>query len=209
MERPSHIIFDTSTHTVSRRLPLLSLALCFQASVFWLFTHGLMGHFIPTVPDPFRLIPIKESHPPPLPPTNPHIPKRIDGPHVPQPTFHEDPGPAPNPFSWTPPATENPPTVPGADRAPISNVSTHTVPPYPPIARRIGAEGKVTFRLTVTAEGRVGQADVVTSSGRDDLDQTAQQWILAHWTYKPALKDGVPASSHTLASVTFSLVNEH
>ena len=55
MERPSHIIFDTSTHTVSRRLPLLSLALCFQASVFWLFTHGLMGHFIPTVPNSSNL----------------------------------------------------------------------------------------------------------------------------------------------------------
>jgi hypothetical protein len=31
---------------------------------------------------------------------------------------------------------------------------------------------------------------------------------IGHWTYKPALKDGVPAISHTLASVTFSLVNE-
>ena len=66
----------------------------------------------------------------------------------------------------------------------------------------------MTFRLTVTAEGRVGQAEVVTSSGRDDLDQTAQQWIFAHWTYKSALKDGIAVVSHTLASVTFSLVNE-
>jgi len=208
MERPSHIIFDTSTHTVSRRLPFLSLALCFQAAVFWLFTHGLMGHFIPTVPDPFKLIPIKESHPPPLPPTNPHIPKKIDGPHVPPPSFREENRPPPGPGSSTPPTPENPPTVPGVDRAPVSNLSTHTVPPYPPVARRIGAEGKVTLRLTVTAEGRVNQADVVTSSGDEDLDQAARHWIVAHWTYRPALKDGVPAISHTLATVIFSLVND-
>jgi protein TonB len=93
-------------------------------------------------------------------------------------------------------------------RAAIGIASTHTLPPYPPVARRIGAEGKVTLNLTVTAEGRVAQADIVTSSGRDDLDQTAQQWIVAHWAYKPALENGVPAVSHTLATVTFNLINE-
>jgi TonB family protein len=66
----------------------------------------------------------------------------------------------------------------------------------------------VTLQLTVNAEGRVAQADIVTSSGRDDLDQTAQAWILAHWTYKPALANGVPAAGHTLATVVFSLTNE-
>jgi protein TonB len=91
----------------------------------------------------------------------------------------------------------------------MSIAATHTAPPYPPIARRIGAEGKVTLRLTVTAEGRVSQADIVTSSGRDDLDQTAQQWIMAHWKYKPALANGVAVVSKTLATVTFSLINEH
>jgi TonB family protein len=95
------------------------------------------------------------------------------------------------------------------DRPPVGIAATHTVPPYPPIARRIGAEGKVTLRLTVTAEGRVSEAEVVTSSGRGDLDQTAQQWILAHWTYKPASANGVPVASKTLATVVFSLINEH
>jgi protein TonB len=78
-----------------------------------------------------------------------------------------------------------PPVVP--DRSAVSITAARTVPPYPPIARRIGAEGKVTLRLTVSADGRVSQADIVNSSGRDDLDQTAQQWIVAHWTYRPAL----------------------
>jgi protein TonB len=99
-----------------------------------------------------------------------------------------------------------PPSAP--DHAPVSIAATHTVPPYPPIARRLGVEGKVTLRLTVSVEGRVSRAEVVTSSGRDDLDQTAQQWIMAHWRYKPALANGVAAASQTLATVTFSLINE-
>jgi len=110
------------------------------------------------------------------------------------------------------PAPEPGPTAPnptGITRSPVSISATHTAPPYPPIARRIGVEGKVTLRLTVTAEGRVAQADIVTSSGREDLDQTAQQWIVAHWTYKPALANGVPAASQAMATVVFSLINEH
>ena len=92
--------------------------------------------------------------------------------------------------------------------AAVGIVSTHTVPPYPPIARRIGAEGKVTLRLTVSTEGRVTQADVESSSGHDELDQTAQQWIMAHWAYKPAQENGVPVVSHVLATVTFNLAAE-
>ena len=85
--------------------------------------------------------------------------------------------------------------------------STHTVPPYPPIARRMGAEGKVTLRLTVSAEGRVTQAEIVTSSGREELDQAAQAWIVAHWTYRPARTTGPPVASQVLATVTFSLAD--
>ena len=96
----------------------------------------------------------------------------------------------------------------GATRAPVSLTATHTVPPYPPIARRLGVEGKVTLRLTVSAEGRVSAAEIVTTSGRDDLDQTAEQWIMAHWFYKPALANGTPVASKARATVTFSLTNE-
>jgi protein TonB len=91
------------------------------------------------------------------------------------------------------------------DHAPVAIRATHTIPPYPPVALRIGAEGKVTLRLIVLPDGRVGQADIVASSGRQDLDEAAQQWIVGHWTYKPALRDGEAAPGQTLATVTFSL----
>jgi len=86
--------------------------------------------------------------------------------------------------------------------------ATHTVPPYPPVERRLGIEGTVTFRLTVGTDGRVTAAEVVRSAGRDTLDQAARDWIIGHWRYRPALKDGNPAVAQVLASVTYSLKNQ-
>ena len=94
------------------------------------------------------------------------------------------------------------------DRAAAGITGTHTVPPYPVVERRLGIEGTVTLRLTVGTEGQVTAAQVVTSAGREALDQAAQGWIIAHWRYRPALKDGIPAVTQVLANVTYSLKNQ-
>jgi len=208
MERPSHMIFDTQSR--SRRLPFIGLAISFQAPALWLFAHGFSDYRIPPVIHDFVVDPIREKEHPKLPPPPDPVMKKPEKMVVPDPKFTVDRKGDLNTIH-----TEGEqkqitvllnPEVP--DRTPVSITGTHTVPPYPPIARRIGAEGKVTLRLTVTPEGRVSEAEVVTSSGRDDLDQTAQAWIIAHWTYKPALANGDPVAGKTLASVTFSLINE-
>jgi periplasmic protein TonB len=209
MERPSHIMFDTQSRDLSHRLPFIGLALSLQCAVFWLFLHGLAGHTIARLIPDLEVVPIaKDKALERVKPPEPVLKKPqtlkaekpiIDTGHKGEKTIYAEEGQKQE-VIIAPPAEP--------DRAPISNMSTHTVPPYPPVARRIGAEGKVTFKLTVTAEGRVNQADIVTSSGNDDLDQAARHWIVAHWTYKPALRSGVPAVSQTLAAVTFSLVNE-
>lgn len=209
MERPSHIHFDSQT--ISRRLPFLALALTLQGSAVWLLAHELIEHRIHiTVPRWIDVSPLPDKPDTPLPPPpDPTLPKPEEMTAV-QPIFETD-----RPFSDKGIHGETDqkqvvilvrPVVP--DRAAVGITATHTVPPYPPIARRLGVEGKVTLRLTVTPEGRVSEADVVTSSGRDDFDQTAQQWITAHWIYKPALANGVPVVSKALATVTFSLTNE-
>jgi protein TonB len=211
MERPSHIIFD-QTQSVSRRAPLFAMAIALQLAGFWLFTHGLATH-LPPVFHPFDFVPVPDKDKPSLPPPpEPQMP-RLKVPTVP-PTDFRTAEPENNngitvvtaqPSSNDPMAVKNAAV---ADRAAVGIASTHTVPPYPPIARRIGAEGKVTLRLTVSVEGRVTQAEIVTSSGREELDQTAQQWIVAHWTYRPAVENGSPVVSHVLATMTFSLASE-
>ncbi len=210
MERPSHIIFGIQSR--SHRLPLIGLALSFQAAAVWLFTHGLSDYRIPDIIRDIQVAPIidqgttEPAKPPEL------VLKKPQAVTVEQPVFTVDRnGGETNGIhanvEQKPVTGAAKPAI--ADHGAVSIAATHTVPPYPPIARRIGAEGKVTLRLTVTEEGRVSEAEVVTSSGRGDLDQTAQQWILTHWAYKPASANGVPVASKTLATVVFSLINEH
>ena len=208
MERPSHMIF--AAHSRSRRLPFVGLAISFQAAALWLFAHGYGEYPIPTVVHPFYVDPITEPKKAKLPPPPEPKETKLEKVVVPDPKFTVERKGDPNTIHGDPDQKQvivaMNPVIP--DRAPVSIMATHTTPVYPPIARRIGAEGKVTLRLTITPEGRVSEAEVVTSSGRDDLDQTAQAWIIAHWTYKPALANGVAVASKTLASVTFSLINE-
>jgi protein TonB len=210
MERPSHIIFDTQFRSVSRRLPMIGLALSLQAAVLWLFTFGLVSHWKNFSPGEIHFIPIPDKPAAAIPPPEPHIPTRIEPPYMPPRLVNVPAETQPNTITATtntapvkPPVT----VVAQPDNAPVAIQKTHTVPPYPPIARRIGAEGKVTLRLTVLADGRVGKAEVLNSSGRADLDETAQQWIVGHWTYRPASHDGQPTLGQTTATVAFSLTN--
>ena len=209
MERPSHIDFDSQARCLPCRLPYVGLAISLQCAAIFLFIYGIANHTIGNIIRDIEVPPIQEQKVderviPPEPPITKRIPT---DPLVPP--IIKTGQPPENLFPPQPPTRNDPPQPIGPDRALASIAATHTVPPYPPIARRIGAEGKVTLRLTVSAEGKVTAAEIVTSSGRDDMDQTAQQWIMAHWAYKPALDKGVPTISRTLATVVFSLVNAH
>ena len=211
MERPSHVIFDRH-QTFSRRLPIVVMAIGLQLAGFWLFTHGLASH-VQGIFDPIHFVPVPETQKPtPLPPPEP-VMQHVTVPNVPLPEFGTAQPENGNSITvqTTQPSAGGSTAVKnsaGVDRAATGILSTHTVPPYPPIARRMGEEGKVTLRLTVSPEGRVTSADIVTSSGRIELDQTAQAWIVAHWAYKPALQDGTAVASQVLATVTFSLASE-
>jgi periplasmic protein TonB len=215
MERPSHRIATLQFHTGSRRLGGLGLSFSMQA----LFALVLISGFVieKVKPNPgTRLTPADEkvevrTPPPPEPQTiKPTLPSAAP------PIFTIETAPAGPTITTIVPQTGNPPvTVPPQpprtntvpDRAAASIAATHSSPPYPPMARRLGVEGKVTLRLTILADGRVGKADVVSSSGRRDLDEAAQSWIVSRWTYQPAIKDGAPAASQALAAVEFSLTN--
>jgi protein TonB len=209
MERPSHIILKSS-HPCSRRLTALVLALSLPLTVIWGLTQDMAVRIIKHTFDPVQLVPVEDppipAAPPPLPPM-----KQIEPLTVPKPVFTtEQPQPGSGPVSIQPrPQSQPGDTASVPDRTPAGITSTHTTPPYPMLARRMGAEGRVTLRLSVLADGQVGWAEIVASSGRGDLDAAAQDWIVAHWTYRPALHDGQPVAGQTLATVIFSLRNEH
>jgi protein TonB len=210
MERPSHLPIQRLSSVF--RLPSIGLAVLLQFAGLWLFTQGLSQGAFKFVPpiwvDPIAPQPLPRTPPPPLPPQ-----MQIEIPKVPVPSFTTDLPPQSKggitAATNTPPAQGPAPSKPaGIDRAAVGITATHTTPPYQPIARRLGAEGTVTLRLTVGTDGQVTAAEVVKSAGREDLDQAARDWIIAHWRYRPALKDGNPAVVQALASVTYSLKNQ-
>ena len=216
MERPSHSITTLSLQPASRRIAGAGFTLLTQLAFVAVLIGGIVVRVTAPPPQPFVVDKIRDVEPktPPAPTVKfetPSLPTAaapvIDiAPETSgSPIINTQP---PQPAQNLPRVTPQPPDPPSLpDRAAIAVPQTHSVPPYPILARRLGAEGKVTLRLTVTLDGRVGQAEVVTSSGRPDLDQAAQQWLTAHWTYQPAIKGGAPAASQVMAAVEFSLTN--
>ena len=97
-------------------------------------------------------------------------------------------------------------TPPTGVTSPVRSVTaTHTIPPYPPLAIRLGYSGSVQLRIDVDDRGNVVGAGVQTSSGHSDLDAVAVAWVKAHWRYEPAMQDGHAVDAHTTAVVTFRL----
>ncbi len=81
---------------------------------------------------------------------------------------------------------------------------TRVEPAYPPRALRAGAEGVVTLRLRLSAEGRLLAASVAVASGEPLLDEAALAAARAS-RYEPATVDGRPVASETTADYRFEL----
>ncbi len=208
MERPSHAAYRT-TQPFSRRLIALGLAASFPVAVLWGLASGMGGHVTQIIR------PLVYVHPEdPVEPKTPPLPsiefQKVDRMTAQKPEFEIQDSVdhfVPHGGNGGAVVTPSEPLPTGPDRAAISVASTHTIPPYPILAQRMNAEGKVTLRLTVLTDGTVGMAQIVTSSGRADLDEAARDWIVRHWTYQPALDEGRPVISHVVASIVFRLTN--
>lgn len=146
----------------------------------------------------------KAESAPPLPPA-PVKKALVKAPAVPapQPLAIADPTPSPNaPAGVTTPqpapapiaapvaaAPAAPPAVqlPSSDASYLQNPS----PPYPPISRRMGEQGKTTIRVLIGVDGLPQRAEIAKSSGFDRLDQAAMATVM-RWRYSPGKRGGVP-----------------
>jgi protein TonB len=190
----------------SHRLPWIGLSLTLPAGMFWLFANGLTASVIqPWLPPDITIERFKPEPPKKPPPPEPKLIKRVETLVVPPPDFTIGRDPDTRAITVTAPIGTGTPQPVVPDRGPVGITATRTTPPYPMIARRVGWEGTVMLRLTVSPQGRVSRADVVTSSGHVELDQAAQNWVVAHWTYRPAIKDGSAIEAQVLTKVLFSL----
>lgn len=63
-----------------------------------------------------------------------------------------------------------------------------TKPDYPTAASRMGEEGITGLKLFVTADGRVAEATVFSSSGSTRLDDAAIKHALRNWAFTPCME---------------------
>jgi len=93
----------------------------------------------------------------------------------------------------------------GGGMAAQPNYHVNPKPPYPRIARRLGAQGVVTLRVFVLKDGSVGQAAVLRSSGFRILDDSALRTVRAAWRFLPARRDGIAIESWVEIPIKFVL----
>jgi protein TonB len=77
-------------------------------------------------------------------------------------------------------------------------------PPYPPLSKRLGEQGKVIVRAFIEVSGSASKAEIRTSSGYERLDQTALQTVLK-WRYVPGKRAGVPEAMWFNIPINFVL----
>jgi len=80
-------------------------------------------------------------------------------------------------------------------------------PLYPLSARRIGEQGRVLIRVSLSASGAPEAVSVATSSGHSALDDAAVNAIRA-WRFRPAERNGQPVASTLEVPVTFRLESD-
>ncbi len=173
-----------------------------QTTLIWALVEGLniKVPIIKFVPGSGRVIETKIPPQPLPPPSQPHKwynPIPLD-PNAPRIDIKE--GPDEGGGFYNPPQPTN-------VQPPQSIASTHTTPPYPMIAIRLAEEGVVRLRLSISPQGAVSEAAILRSSGYDNLDQAARDWILAHWRYRPATRGDAAVASTTEVQVNFNLKN--
>ena len=208
------------TGTAQRTVGLL-LAAALNAGIVYALLANLGMVPMPVIPPPFNGSVIIETRdidlPPPPQPVipqpqiNPIIPPIIEVPLEPEGSRNTITVPEPPPA--TPPQSEPqkqasierpvpPPVIVTPARA---IMSTHTIPDYPPVSRRLAEQGTLRLRLAIGVNGAVEDAQIEASSGYKRLDDAAVQWVKAHWRYEPAMQGAKPVASTATAQVTFAL----
>ncbi len=113
------------------------------------------------------------------------------------------PPPPPPPPPPTPAPTPPPPKKITVSGGVLQGSATRKVqPPYPPIAKAARASGAVQIQVTISEEGRVIEAAVISGHPllRDAALQAARQWV-----FKPTELSGVPVKVQGVLTFNFTL----
>jgi protein TonB len=107
-------------------------------------------------------------------------------------------------------AAPAPPPVPAADETPLQAARFDAAylrnppPPYPPLSRRLGEQGKVLLRVHVSTEGLPMAVEIKSSSGSPRLDEAALETV-RKWRFIPARQGDRPLAAWVVVPINFRL----
>jgi periplasmic protein TonB len=166
------------------------IVIAFHVLLIWALANGLGQGIINIVspPDPIKLAPMEKPITPPQ-IVDPQKPLLKNPTHI-----------VIKPNEFTPIEFESaqPPLVVGTgDESTITAPSLSkpkllraSKPDYPSAAARLGEEGATSLKLLINADGRVADAQLVTSSGSSRLDEAAIKHAKRNWAFSPCIEGG-------------------
>jgi len=169
-------------------------------------------------PTPTPPKPVSRQPPPPKPVVRPAPPPLVGAVAEPSPQA-PDAVTAPQPITSSAPvvaevaqtapaALPAPPAPPAPPRVDLPSSSAdylnNPTPPYPPLSKRMGEQGRVVIRARIEVNGSASKAEVRTSSGYERLDQAALQTV-KRWRYLPGKRAGVPEAMWFNIPINFVL----
>jgi protein TonB len=200
---------------MSRNLRIVVSVLLLHVGALWALQAGLLRRVVEVFVPAQVLVEMhtpqedKPAPPPPAPtpvktrqtPVTPPTPLAVTTP-TPQPSqitlAPVDPSPPVNAAAVktssnvTATATSAAPPAPPKLELPSSDADylNNPKPPYPPLSKRMGEQGKVIIRTLIGADGTAQDASIFKSSGFDRLDQSALA-TARKWRYVPGKRAGV------------------
>ncbi len=221
-----------STPRMDRRLLIVIAVVGFHVLGLWALQSGLLRRAVELVVPVAVLAEMIEPPQPQATPAPPQpqskpitvqktvVPPRPVAQPAPQPVAVTTPTPEPQAptgiVETQPPAPPAPaaepapaaPAPPAAVRVELPSSSAdylnNTPPPYPPLSKRLGEQGKVVVRAFIELNGSASKAEIRSSSGHERLDQAALQTVLK-WRYVPGKRAGVPEAMWFNIPINFVL----
>lgn len=207
---------------MKRNLMVAGSVVVFHAVLLWALQTGLLRRAVEVVV-PAQILsefvspPAPKAAPQPPAPRQPQQRPRqavAPAPVVPQPQAAAEPAPLPAPVAApvaapaapAAAAPAAPPAAPARVELPSSDADylNNPKPPYPPLSRRLGEQGKVVVRVLIGVDGSAQKAEIKSSSGYERLDQAALATVL-RWRYLPGKRGGVPEAMWFNVPINFVL----
>lgn len=209
---------------MNRKLTIATSVVLFHIAALWALQNGLLRRAVDIIV-PAEIL--SEFISPPAPqvtapapappaPVKPAITRKP----APAPMLTPTPAPQPNvqaeqapaPVSVAAPPRPTAPAPVAAAPAPVkvelptsaADYLQNPKPPYPPMSKRLGEQGKVVVRVLIGVDGTAQRAEIGQSSGFDRLDQAALATVL-RWRYVPGKRGGVAEAMWFNVPINFVL----